>query len=46
MNPLVIHKNTVAYVVYSYLNGATLYHKICRLNKATREAIPKAKLLD
>ena len=45
-NPFHTHKNSVPYIVYSYLNGAVLYHKICRMNKATREAIPKAKLLD
>lgn len=40
MNPFVIHKNSVPYVVYSFLNGATLYHKIALLNKATRLALP------
>ena len=37
---------SVPFVVYSFLSGATLYHKVALLNKATRDALPNAKLLN
>jgi hypothetical protein len=33
-------------IVFSYLTGADLYHKIALLNKSTRESLPKSGLLD
>lgn len=45
-NPFVVHKNSVPFLVYSYLTGAVLYHKIARLSKSTRNSIIDAKLLD
>ena len=32
-------------VIFSYLNGATLFHKIALLNRKTREILPKTGLL-
>ena len=32
--------------IYSYLDGATLYHKIAILDKATRKILPGSGILD
>jgi hypothetical protein len=32
--------------IFSFLNGATIYHKIALINKETRLALPNAGLLD
>jgi hypothetical protein len=32
--------------IFSYLNGADLYHKIALLDKVTRVSLPDARLLD
>ena len=45
-NPFVVHKNSLPFLVYSYMNGAVLYHKVARLSKLTRDSIIDAKLLD
>ena len=39
-NPFVTFKNSVPYVVYTYLNGAVLYHKIALLSKSVRKSLP------
>ena len=33
-------------VLFSYLPGTTLFHKISLINKATRKALPDSALLD
>lgn len=39
-------KDNLRLVVFSFLTGSELYHKISVLNKETREGLPDAKLLD
>ncbi len=33
-------------LAFSYLDGATLYHKIALTNKVTRASLPNAGMLD
>jgi hypothetical protein len=41
----ILYKN-IRLLTYSFLDGATLYHKIALLNKETRASLPGAGLLD
>ncbi len=41
----ILSKN-IRLLTYSFLDGATLYHKIALLNKETRAILPSAGLLD
>ena len=41
----ILSKN-IRLLTYSFLDGATLYHKIALLNKETRASLPGAGLLD
>ena len=45
LNEFVRHNN-FRLLVFSYLSGAELYHKISLLNKKTRASLPSAGLLD
>jgi hypothetical protein len=38
--------NLARLTVYSYLDGATLFHKIALLNRLNREQLPEHALLD
>jgi hypothetical protein len=33
-------------IIFSYLSGADLYHKVSLLNKGIRHSLPKAGLMD
>lgn len=47
MNSVVYPKSfDIQLFTFSFLDGDDLFHKICRLNKKVRDAIPGAGLLD
>ena len=41
----ILTKNT-RLLIFSYLDGTTLYHKIALINKETRASLPDSGLLD